>query len=75
MSTLDNYLPPTEVRQKQDPAVFVQENCSDCGKVLDGTEPGYHIRKDGVVKPYCRDCARKKLPKPKPEAVDEENPS
>ena len=72
MSTLDAFLQPQVVKPKQDPGVYIQQKCSDCGKLL-GAEPWTALRIKGEVKPYCRECARKHLPKPKPKETEEEN--
>ncbi len=72
--TLDAFIGPQIVKPKQDPGIYVQEKCSDCGKCLGRTEPQYTLKIKGEVKPYCRDCARKRLPKPKEEPrITEEN--
>lgn len=70
---LDAFLQPQVVKPKQDPGIFVQENCTDCGTLFDGTEPWYHLRIKGKEQPYCQDCAKKHLPKPKPKEKEEDD--
>ena len=69
--TLDAFLEPQIVKPKQDPGIYVQEKCSDCGKLLGSNDPEYALKIKGEVKPYCRDCARKRLPKPKPKEEED----
>jgi len=71
--TLDAFLGPEIVRPKQDPGIYVQEKCSDCGQLLGSKNPLYTLLIKGEKKPYCRECAIKRLPKPKPkEEIKEE---
>ena len=68
MSTLDAFLPPQLVKPNQrDSGIYVEERCSNpkCRKILGAKEPKYEIRVKGKVTPYCRECARAILPKPK----------
>jgi DNA-directed RNA polymerase subunit RPC12/RpoP len=73
MSTLDQFFPPTVVKSKGGSGIYVEERCSNskCGKILKATEPKYVIKVKGKEKPYCMECARKILPKPKPKETDE----
>jgi DNA-directed RNA polymerase subunit RPC12/RpoP len=70
--SLDQFLPPVAVKPKQDTKLYVEEKCSDCGKLLGVENPEYDLRIKGIVKPYCRECAKKRLPKPKPQEIEEE---
>ena len=72
MSTLDAFMEPQIVKPKQDSQIFIQEKCSDCGQVLDPTNPQYTLKIKGETKPYCRECAKKRLPKPKPKPQESE---
>jgi len=73
VSTLDAFMQPQLVKPNQhDSRIYVQEKCSDCGATLGANSPKYDLRIKGDVKPYCRDCARKRLPKPKPEESEEQ---
>ena len=78
MSTLDAFLPPQIVKPKQfDSGIHVEERCSNpkCRKILGAKEPKYTLRFKGKEEPYCRECARAILPKPKPtkETSEEES--
>jgi len=44
----------------------IEERCSDCGKSLGKVRPTYTLKIKGKDKPFCRDCAIKKMPKPEP---------
>lgn len=75
MSTLDAFLQPQLVKPNQrDSGIYVEERCSNsnCRKILGVKEPKYTIRAKGKEEPYCRECARAILPKPKPEEASEE---
>ena len=69
--TLDAFLEPQIVKPKQVPGLYIREKCSDCGKLLGSNDPEYALKIKGIVKPYCRDRARKRLTKPK--ETEEEN--
>lgn len=76
MSTLDAFLPPQLVKPKQvDSGIYVEERCSNpkCRKILGAKEPKYTIRFKGKEAPYCRECAKAILPKPKPQETEEGN--
>ena len=72
MSTLDAFLQPQLVKPKQTDSIYVEERCSKCRKILGVKEPKYTIRIKGKEAPYCRECARAILPKPKPKETSEE---
>lgn len=70
--TLDQFLPPTVVKSRPDSGIFVEERCSNpkCRKILGPTVIKYTLRVKGEKKPYCRECARAIMPKPKPETEE-----
>jgi hypothetical protein len=80
--SLDSFLPPYVKKPQTKPEqekIIVQETCSNpkCKKPIGINEPVYNLNVKGVVKPYCRECARAKIEakskkKPKPKE-DEEN--
>jgi len=61
--SLDRFLPPTVVKPKQDPSIFVEERCSNpkCRKILSVKVPKYTLRSKGREQPYCPDCAKQIL--------------
>lgn len=67
--SLDAFLPPVAVKKKEDPAVFVEENCAKCGRKITQVEPKYRLRIKGKEAPYCQPCAKKIL---KPQEQSEE---
>lgn len=69
--TLDAFFGPQIVKTKQDPGIYIQEKCSDCGQILGSKNPLYTLLIKGEKKPYCRECAIKRLPKPKKESQEE----
>lgn len=71
--SLDDFLPPVAVKPKQTKGIYIEQKCSDCGKVLGVENPEYDLKIKGEVKPYCRDCALKRMPKPKPKETEEES--
>lgn len=58
--TLDNFLPPEEVKSKPT-SIGVEENCARCGNKIPMTVPKYHLKIKGKEQPYCPDCYRKML--------------
>lgn len=69
--SLDTFFEPEVVKPKQqDTGIDVQENCSDCGEPLGVNNHKYTLRIKGEIKPYCRGCAKKRLPKPDKETSE-----
>lgn len=58
--TLDNFLPPQEVKSKPT-SIAVEETCAKCGNKIPLTVPKYRLKVKGKEKPYCPDCYRKML--------------
>lgn len=61
--TLDKFLPPSQVKPKEDPQIIViaKEKCAKCRKTIPLTEPKYNLKIKGKIGVYCQPCAKKIL--------------
>jgi len=61
--TLDRFFPPSVVKTKQDPAVVVEDKCSNpkCRRKIPFNEPKYTLRVKGKEGVYCQTCAKRIL--------------
>jgi hypothetical protein len=68
--SLDKFLPPYQVKPKQDPKITVRDKCAKCGKPILSTEPKYTLRVKGKEGFYHQTCAKQIL---RPQENMEEN--